>query len=565
MVSNGQTATDIVAIPLPVSLIDPSRLNRRCDEADADIAELARTIAENGLISPISARPRDGGRYEIICGERRWRAFRRLERDTITFIVKVLVETQAQIERIIENYQRRDPSFMEQGEAVAALMDLTDRDVSEVANRLGQSVSWVRRRAKLPHLIPAWREELDKAETPYSAIRDSVDKLEELAILPPATQQTILDSKDLRYIKTTKEMRDIIAKLFMDLAAKPWSRAWEKKAYSGSGKKRCDACMRRSDRQNALFADPDAPGKGKSMCLDPQCWKEKCLAWSRSLITDNPGMVPIRYGYCFQSDGLDEIFGIEPVKRYNWQDRDDMDTEREGYTAAVGVFVDGPEIGTTRDVWLEAQDEDDADGDGDASDIEKWREDKARKLHMRQVLADLIASDIETYLTNIDANATIPSVVLADRKMRATAWFGIFGYDNSDVENASLDDPDWNPLVWAWTQTTEHIAEHVAGIVAEDIAQLYNGDRDNDADNTLAATLIGMYAIPIDTITARATDQLYAQTQDDAQGDPDASDVEDGFEPDASVIAVDAETLTDADDFVTIESDSYLPALAEAQ
>jgi hypothetical protein len=55
---------------------------------------------------------------------------------------------------------------MEQGEAVAALMKLTDRDVSEVANRLGQSVSWVRRRTKLPNLIPAWREELAENDTP---------------------------------------------------------------------------------------------------------------------------------------------------------------------------------------------------------------------------------------------------------------------------------------------------------------------------------------------------------------------------------------------------------------
>lgn len=569
MVINGQTAVEtaeIVAVPLPVSLIDPSPLNRRCDETDADIAELAQTISESGLINPISARPRDGGRYEIICGERRWRAFRLLERETIPCIVKDLDDTQAQIERIIENYQRRDPTFMEQGEAVATLMELTDRDVAEVANRLGQSESWVRRRAKLPNLIPAWREELQKENTPYFAIRDSVNKLEEISVLPPATQQTILDTSVLRYVKTTKEMRNSIAKLFMDLDAKPWTRSWEKKEYSGSGKKRCDACLKRSDRENALFADPDASGRGKSMCLDPECWKAKCLAWSRSLIKDNPGMVPIRQGYCFKSDNLDEFFGVEPVSYYDWQERDDSaDTEREGYTAVMGVFVDGPKIGATKSVWLAQQDEDDADGDDDGSSVNEWREANAKKHRMRQELAEVIAAGIVAYLTDIDANATIPTVVLADRKLRATAWFGIFGYVNSEEENARLDDPNWNPLAWAWEQTAEHIAEHIASIAAEDIAQLYNGDRELDTDSDIAAALIGMFEIPLDMIAARAAEELDKSNGDDAQDDMDAEAVEEDSEPDAPVISVDAETFTDADDFIPIESVPFLPALAEAR
>ena len=66
MVTNGQTTeeTAIVATPIPVSLIDPSALNRHSDDADPDIAELVQTITENGLLSPVSVRPRDNGRYE---------------------------------------------------------------------------------------------------------------------------------------------------------------------------------------------------------------------------------------------------------------------------------------------------------------------------------------------------------------------------------------------------------------------------------------------------------------------------------------------------------------------
>jgi hypothetical protein len=400
---------------------------------------------------------------------------------------------------------------MDQGEAVAALMHLTDRDVSEVANRLGQSVSWVRRRAKLPNLIPAWREELAKDNTPYFAIRDHVNKMEEIAVLPPATQQTLLDCHALRHVKTTKEMRNTIAKLFMDLDAKPWTRAWEKKAFSGSGKKRCDACMRRSDRENALFADPNDASAGKKMCLDPECWKNKCLAWCKSLMRDTPGMVPIRQGYSYGPDDLTEFFGVKPISYYDWEERDDTEA-REGYAAAFGVFVDGAGIGTTKNIWLELPDES-ANGDGDNEDdgvsgIHHWRESTANRIRERSALADIIAADIAEYLADIDTLATTPTDQLAQNKISACFWFGVEGAANGGEADTLINDPAWNPLTYAWNATIEPLAGFVANVAAEDIAQLYNSDRDNLADNANAAALAAMFAIPLDMIAARATDTL---------------------------------------------------------
>ena len=581
MVTNGQTAAaehaEIVAKPVPVALIDPSSLNRHCDDSDADLAELAQTILENGLLSPISIRPRDDGRYEIICGERRWRAFRLLERDTIPCFVKDLDDTQAQIERIVENYQRRDPSFMEQGEAVAALMKLTDRDVSEVANRLGQSVSWVRRRAKLPNLIPAWREELEKPNTPYFAIRASVEKMEELAVLPPATQQVIFDSNVLRYVKTTAEMRKTIAKYFMSLDAKPWSREWEKKTFSGSGKKRCDACMRRSDRENALFADPDDANAGKKMCLDPQCWKAKCLSWAKSQIHANPEIVPIRHGYSYGTDDLTEYFGVKPVSYYDWEERDDAEA-REGYTEAVGVFVDGPEIGTTVNIWLELPDENGDDGEdenGGVSEIHHWRKENVRKYREHEALAALMAAEIAEYLAGIDVNATIPAPKLEQNKIRACFWFGVIGYMETGQYATRLDDPDWNPLASAWSQTTRHIAEMVSSIAAEGETGIYNAEHcDTDREN--AKILAAMFEIPLDVIGTRASETLYKATAStnakDAAApdeldaaDMDSNPVDAAAEPETPVVPVVMEAMTDPDDCMQLDGALYLSALATIQ
>ena len=564
MVTNGhatEEAAPIVATPIPIAQIDPSPLNRHSDDTDADIAELAQTIIENGLLSPISIRPMEGARYEIICGERRWRAFRLLERETIPCFVKDLDETQAQIERIVENYQRRDPSFMEQGEAVAALMQLTDRDVSKVANRLGQSISWVRRRAKLPNLIPAWRDELDKDSTPYSAIRDYASRLEEVAVLPAATQQTILDAGVLRHVKTTKELREKIARFFMSLGAKPWSREWEKKAFSGSGKKRCDACMKRSDRDNALFADPDNPAAGEKMCLDPECWKNKSLAWCKHLLDNDPGMVPIREYYHYGTDTLTEFFGVKPVSSYDWEKRDETET-REGYAAVGGVVVDGSAIGATKPIWLELPGENDSE-DSDVSAVHSWQKSNTNRHHERAALAELMAADIGAYLADINTHASIPTAQLAAYRLRAAAWFGISGYADSE-DAASPDDPEWNALAWAWGQAIGHIAQHVAAVAAEDISELYNGDRDHDADKATAAAFTAMFAIPMDMIAARAADTLYTATRNKQDG-TDGATMENSPESTEPVAALDAEALTDPDDSIEIKNCSYLEILADAQ
>ncbi len=592
MVTNGQvtlaSTAAAIADAIPVALIDPSPLNRHCTDEDADIAALAQTIAENGLFAPISARPRADGRFEIICGERRWRAFRLLERKMIPCFVKDLDGTQAQIERIVENFQRRDPSFLEQGESVAALMKLTDRDVSEVANRLGQSVAWVYRRAKLPNLIPAWREALATENTPYYAIRDSVNKLEELSILPPATQEMILASNALRHIKTIKEMRDIIGKLFMSLDAKPWTREWEKKAYSGSGKKRCDACMKRSDRESALFADPDNPAAGKKMCLDPECWQSKCRSWCKILIADNPGMIPIREGYAIHRENLNEIFGVKPLAPYMYE------TEaQEGLAAVVGVIVDGANTGTTKRVWIQKPDESDGEDseDSDVSAVHDWRRNSTSRYQERQELTVLIAADITEYLSDIDTNATTPTAQLAANKLRAAAWFGLPGYAESEEEEiARLGDPEWNPLAWAWGRTIGNIARHVAHAAASDITQTHNGDRDNDVDAANAAALTAMFEIPVDMIATRATDTLYTATRNEEGGtnasdedteqadagdiepdadsdqdtatDADGTATEDFPEPADPVLAVDAEAMLDPEDAIPV---SYLQILANAQ
>ena len=106
---------------------------------------------------------------------------------------------------------------------MTALLALYGNDVSEVAARLVRSETWVRRRAKLTNLSPAWQEELAKPETKYEHVRDSIERLEDLAILPPDLQDGLLADNRLSWRRTAKEFRQTIANAMHRLDRRPWT------------------------------------------------------------------------------------------------------------------------------------------------------------------------------------------------------------------------------------------------------------------------------------------------------------------------------------------------------
>ena len=545
---------------IPLDSIFPSTLNRCWDVGEKDIAGLADTIKSEGLIHPITVRPNDNDRFEIVCGEGRWRAFQLLEETTIPCFVQEMDDTRAQILRITENFRRREPSFMEQGEAVAALLKITGNDCSEVANRLGYSEAWVRRRAKLPNLLPAWRQELAKAQTPYAKIRDSVDKLEELAILPVATQQTLLDSNALRYINTTVEMRRTIRKMFMNLDEKPWSRDFERKAFTGYDKKRCDACMRRSDRESILFADPDTPGTGEKMCLDPECWKSKCAAWCKHQLAANPDLIPIMTGsgYSLECKKICEALGdeIQPAEYWQWDLRDDDTEGREDQIAAVGLYVDGVHAGTTANIWLDKPDEEESEDEpGTAAVMESQAERRQRQIDYEQIL-EIIANEIGVYLQDIHNYGIDAPDTLTDKKLRACIWVGISPVrerwvesEGEEAEALSLENMTWNPIDEAWRDTIDTIAEYVAHWLTEEFLDTTHYGFD-DNDRAACASLCKMFEIPIDAIKAKVLDGSgVSDTDVDGIGEADAMDtvavMDAGFDDnDGEAVA---ETVSDAD------------------
>jgi ParB family chromosome partitioning protein len=136
---------------IPVELIDPNRYQPRTIFADDKIDELCQTIKTHGIIQPIIVR-QFGDRYEIIAGERRWRATCKLGLDTIPAIVKNLNDTQTASVALIENLHREGLTAIEEALAYQKLIDLHGLTQESLAQRLGKGQSTIANKIRLLHL-----------------------------------------------------------------------------------------------------------------------------------------------------------------------------------------------------------------------------------------------------------------------------------------------------------------------------------------------------------------------------------------------------------------------------
>lgn len=134
---------------IPVSQIIPNRFQPRTVFNDEKIEELSRTIHTHGIIQPIVVRQYDDDQFEIIAGERRYRAVQKLGWETVPAIVKNLNDTETASVALIENLQREELSPIEEAIAYGKLLELHDLTQEALAQRLGKGQSTVANKLRL--------------------------------------------------------------------------------------------------------------------------------------------------------------------------------------------------------------------------------------------------------------------------------------------------------------------------------------------------------------------------------------------------------------------------------
>ncbi len=150
-----QTIEDIDSIEheeikkIPIDDIIPNRYQPRTVFDDEKIEELARTIHIHGVIQPIVVREYDQDKFEIIAGERRWRAMKKLEWEEVPAIVKNLSDSETASVALIENLQREELSPIEEAMAYGKLLEIHDLTQEALAQRLGKGQSTVANKLRL--------------------------------------------------------------------------------------------------------------------------------------------------------------------------------------------------------------------------------------------------------------------------------------------------------------------------------------------------------------------------------------------------------------------------------
>src|SRR5437867_8446350 len=133
----GATATELAELPVDAIHPNPRQPRRRFD-TDAG-AGLADSVRAQGVVQPVLVRPRAAGGYELIAGERRWRAAREAKLETVPAVVREADDRDSLLLGLVENVAREDLSPIEEARAYAMLIDEFGLSLGEVAERVGRS------------------------------------------------------------------------------------------------------------------------------------------------------------------------------------------------------------------------------------------------------------------------------------------------------------------------------------------------------------------------------------------------------------------------------------------
>ena len=266
-----------------LSLIEPSPLNPRKTIDEEGIRELADNILQHGLLQPITVRTIEAdskdpvGHFEIVCGERRFRAFKlNLERvpgytKKIPCIVREMSDADALDAMITENLQRKDVDPIEEAFAFGQL-NKHGKSIDEIAARFGKSKRFITERIKLDSLLP----ELKKMVTD--------DKLHigaamHICKLTEDEQRKFLDGCADEEEVTKSDAEKFTDYLFMEIERADWESDFE-----GTCNTTCEKCPFNNANAGCLFYEMKPHD---AVCTNRDKWNAKRNSWLLHIVEEN--------------------------------------------------------------------------------------------------------------------------------------------------------------------------------------------------------------------------------------------------------------------------------------
>lgn len=197
---------------LRISEIEPNRKQPRQYFDEAAITELADSIRQHGLIQPIVVRPMEEG-YQIVAGERRWRACRMLGMSEVPVVIKEFSDEETAQIALIENIQRQDLNPVEEAAAYRALMDEYGMTQEALSKAVGKSRSAIANSVRLLNLPDEIVEMLKKGKLSAGqakaiASANSEEDMLEIAKLAADGKITVRGIEKLAAEKSDKEIKE---------------------------------------------------------------------------------------------------------------------------------------------------------------------------------------------------------------------------------------------------------------------------------------------------------------------------------------------------------------------
>lgn len=279
---------------IDVKDLKPSPNNNR---TTFDLDSLSASIKEVGIIEPIVVREVDKG-YQIVCGERRWRAAKKAKLTQVPCVVRELDDAQAFELTLAENMERDDLSCLEEAAGVQKYLD-KGFNKTQVAAALGRSVKWVSQRANLTSLAPCWVEAYNATPEEHnegiswhptisSYNHYPVTHLEEIAALPEDIQEKLFKESWQRDVPTLSRLRKDIADLSRILKKAPFPMDWkEDGTKDGKGiVKDCESCPMRQGANPDLFGIGVGIAAKDDVCNNGLCYKTKVRKWEAKKLSE---------------------------------------------------------------------------------------------------------------------------------------------------------------------------------------------------------------------------------------------------------------------------------------
>jgi len=189
---------------LPIIALEPGPFQPRVEPDRAALAELAASIAEHGILQPILVRPVQGGKYELVAGERRLRAAKMVGLKTIPAFVKAMSDEEAEQAQFIENIRRKNLTLQEEAQRIQRDLDACGGDVEAVLKKYGKPKSgrvWIYKMRGLLNLSEQAQRLISENITADMEVINDIRQIEKVS--PNKAKETVDKLKTASKAKET--------------------------------------------------------------------------------------------------------------------------------------------------------------------------------------------------------------------------------------------------------------------------------------------------------------------------------------------------------------------------